>query len=66
MAGIQSHYEINVTYEGAHFFATAERSCVTEHDMMMTLRVFRVKFPVTEGFAITVTHWKCAGKTITE
>jgi hypothetical protein len=64
MAMIQSHYEINVSKDGRHFFATAERSCVTHADMVYVLLSFKKKFPKKEGFEISVTYVECGGQHI--
>lgn len=62
MAMIQSHYEINVSLNGRHLFATDERSCVTEDDLNKVLKIFIEKFPKSEGYKLSYTHIKCEGR----
>jgi hypothetical protein len=62
MAMIQSHYEINVSLNGRHLFATAERSCVTQDDLNKVLDIFVAKFPKSEGYKISYSHIKCEGR----
>lgn len=57
----QSHFEINVSLNGRHFFATAPRSCVNPSETKAVRDVLRKKFPESEGFAVEVTYWKCEG-----
>jgi hypothetical protein len=54
-------YEINVTLNGTHFFATAERSIQDTATLGKVLAVIQTKFPQSEGFAITVTRWEKRG-----
>lgn len=70
MAGTQSHYEINVSRlekrgqaEGfTHFFATAERSVVTDNDLQRILPAIRAAFP-EPLYKVDVTYWKTEGTT---
>lgn len=55
------NYEINVSRNGQHYFATAERSLTTHHDMMKMVYHFSIVFPVEEGYKITVTEWNRSG-----
>jgi len=61
-----NHYEINVSQNGKHLFATAERSLpATEPEKMeLLLKSFNTKFPEKEGYKISVTLWKCEGHII--
>lgn len=47
-------YEINVSLNGKHFFATHERSIRTTWELTKVLNVFKEKFPPEEGYKITV------------
>lgn len=58
------YYEINVAFYGKHLFATHERSVVDEHDLEKVYNIFKEKFPVTEGYRITVTRWNKSGENI--
>lgn len=58
------YYEINVSLNGRHFFATAERSIKDSDKMQDVYKVFMEKFPEDEGYRITVTKWENHGKYI--
>lgn len=60
---MQSHYEINVSLNGKHFFATHERSARSFFDAKDILKEFFNRFPSSDGFEITCTHWEVIGKT---
>ena len=58
------YYEINVSKNGKHYFATAERS-ITSHTQAEGLyMVFKEKFPENEGYEISVTRWEKIGKPV--
>ena len=57
-------YEINVSLNGKHFFATHEHSLTHESDLKKCLDVFVEKFPESEGYKITVSHWQKIGRHI--
>lgn len=61
---MQAHYEINVSLNGRHFFATAERSCTTEADAAKVAKEIAKRFPELEGFRVTVSHVRVAGLNI--
>lgn len=58
------YYEINVTLNGKHFFATAERSITNRGDLNNKLKIFIDKFPKEEGYEISVTKWEKVGVTV--
>ena len=58
------YYEINVSKNGRHFFVTAERSITTLTQAEGLYMVFKEKFPESEGYKISVTHWENIGRTI--
>lgn len=58
------YYEINVSLNGRHLFATAERSITDHHKLQMVYKMFMEKFPEEEGYQITVTKWDKVGKYI--
>ena len=58
------YYEINVSLNGRHFFATAERSVTDRHKLKEVYNTFKEKFPEEEGYKITVTYWKKYGEYI--
>ena len=58
------YYEINVTLNGKHFFATAERSITNRWDLNNKLKIFIDKFPMEEGYEISVSKWEKVGVTV--
>jgi len=58
---MQSHYEINISKKGIHFFATDPRSCVGEYDLEKILPTILEKFPESEGYKVSVTWWETKG-----
>ena len=56
------YYEINVSLNGKHFFATAERSITNPWDLRKKLKVFIQKFPESEGYKISITKWEKIGQ----
>ena len=55
------YYEINVSLNGKHFFATAERSVTGEWRLREVYKVLKEKFPKEEGYEISVTRWDKVG-----
>lgn len=62
---MQSHYEINVSLNGRHFFATAPRSCVTENEARKVFAEIIARFPKAEGFEASCTYWQGSGQRVT-
>ena len=60
------YYEINVSLNGHHFFATAERSITSIYELKKVYPVIRAKFPETEGYEITVTYEEQVGHFISD
>lgn len=58
------YYEINVSLNGKHFFATADRSIRDCGKLKEVYTVFVEKFPVSEGYSISVTEYQTVGKSI--
>lgn len=58
------HYEINVSLNGKHFFATAERSISGEWKLKEVYKILKEKFPENEGYKIDVTRWENRGTPI--
>lgn len=56
------YYEINVSLNGKHLFATAERSITNFHKAKEMYALFTEKFPEAEGYSISVTKWEKVGK----
>lgn len=61
----QSHYEINVSLNGSHLFATHERSCRDKEPTKKLVELFREKFPETEGYKVDCTYWAASGQKTT-
>ena len=55
-------YDINVSLNGKHFFATHERSITNIWKLQEILPIFMERFPESEGYKITVTAWQKTGK----
>lgn len=60
---MQSYYEINVSKDGRHMFATHPRSLQDEERALKCLKLMRKKFPVSEGYNVSMTYWNCKGQT---
>ena len=58
------HYEINVALNGSHFFATHERSIQTEQDLQKKVKIFKEKFPESEGYSISASLIRTTGSEI--
>ena len=62
---MEGYYEINVSHNGRHLFATDKRSCKTYAEMLNVKLHLEKCFPVEESFEVTVTHWESVGKKVT-
>lgn len=58
------HYEINVSHNGKHLFATAERSLTTLGEAKRVYDKIKKVFPESEGFKLTVTKWQMVGEAV--
>ena len=47
-------YEINVSWNGVHYFATAKRSISVESKAREVYETLCKKFPASEGFAVSL------------
>lgn len=56
-------YEINVSKNKNHFFATHERSIVTHGKLIAVLKEFQNAFPKEKGFEISVSKMKTTCET---
>lgn len=59
------YYELNVSLNGLHYFATAERSIASEENAKEMYYDFKKRFPEKDGFKITCTYWKQSGQFVT-
>ena len=49
-----SWYEINVSKDGRHLFATAKRSITNKWDLERVFPIIKRKFPEDEGYKVSV------------
>jgi len=61
---VPHHYEINVSLNGRHLFATNERSLTNKWDYEKVIPIIREKFPESEGYKVSVTAEYEFGMTI--
>lgn len=55
------YYEINVSLNGRHFFATTKRSIENSLALVTVYSVFENKFPKNEGYQLMVTRYDTVG-----
>ena len=58
------YYEINVSLNGQHLFATDKRSITNKIALKVIYKIFKEKFPAEEGYNIMVTYWETKGEFI--
>lgn len=58
------YYEINVSLNGKHFFATDKRSITNKWTLEKVYKVLKEKFPQEEGYDIIVSQYETKGKFI--
>lgn len=56
------YYEINVSLNGSHYFATAERSLRDEREARIVLSDIRSRFTEEQGFKASITLYQTTGK----
>lgn len=56
------YYEINVSLNGKHFFATDKRSITNKDSLKKVYKVLKEKFPHEEGYDIIVSYNETIGK----
>lgn len=56
------YYEITVSHEGKHLFATAERSITDKDTLRDVFTLMHSKFPESEGYKIIITKYEKVGK----
>lgn len=57
-------YEINVSKDGTHYFATAARSIPTELRAREIADQLKHAFPENDGYKISITRWEKTGQTL--
>lgn len=55
------YYEINVSLNGKHLFATHKRSVTSGSKLKEVYNIFKDKFSKEDGFEITVTYYEEKG-----
>lgn len=58
---MMSYFEVNVSLNGKHFFATAPRSLTDLDSAKRVYRELRDRFPAKEGFVLKCTYWTAHG-----
>lgn len=58
---MQNYYRINVAKDGRYLFATEQGGLTYEAEAMKVFLLLKEKFPESEGYEVTVTHWKSYG-----
>ena len=58
------YYEINISKNGRHFFATDKRSITTKRALKEVYEVFKEKFPPEEGYDMLVSCMETKGRYI--
>ena len=58
------YYEINVSLNGKHLFATAAHSITNNLKAEKVYNLFKEKFPDSEGYKIDITEWNKVGRAI--
>lgn len=61
-----AYFDINVSLNGQHYFATAPRSAQTQDEAAALYAKFRQVFPVSKGYEISVTRREEGGMILTE
>lgn len=54
-------YEINVSKDGQHYFATDKRSITTLARALDVRELLKKAMPEEEGFEYTITQWNTVG-----
>ena len=58
------YYEINISLNGKHFFATAERSITDHEKFILVLRELKKAFPKKDGYEISASRYETTGTRI--
>lgn len=56
------YYEINVSANGQHLFATDKRSITDTQKLEKVYNILKEKFPVEKGYHLNVTRYETVGK----
>ena len=55
------YYEINISKDGSHYFATAERSITDRRKLKEVYNKLKKSFPNEEGYEILVSRYEKIG-----
>ena len=55
------YYEINISLNGKHFFATHQRSIDSSGKLIQVFKTLNLKFPESEGYEIITTFYSDSG-----
>jgi len=55
------YFEINISLNGNHLFATHQRSIETTDKLIQVFKTLNLKFPESEGYQITTTFYSDSG-----
>ena len=55
------YYEINISFNGNHLFATHKRSLRSKDEMIEAYKHLEKKFLKEDGYSITITQWEEIG-----
>lgn len=58
-------YEINVSHNGKHFFATDKRSITSPSEAKVAWDIFKKKFPESQGYKLTMSRNETTGYDVT-
>lgn len=58
------YYEINVSLNGQHLFATDKRSITDTQKLEVIYNILKEKFPKEKGYNLNVTKYETVGKII--
>lgn len=58
---MQSYFEVNVSLNGTHFFATSPRSITNADKAKDVVREIMKRFPKSDGFEVAISYEKCVG-----
>lgn len=58
------HYEINVSKNGKHYFATADRSLRDEEKAKKLFEQFTQLFPIDQGYRVDVNFYQNVGRPV--
>lgn len=60
------HYEINVSLNGQHLFATADHSITDASRLRRVLPILLAKFPKAEGYVVGVIQQTATGRFLSD